>query len=83
MKVYVVGEATHYTKFFTNIEIVDNMDEAQVVLFTGGEDVTPSLYKCKKHPTTYSNWHRDRVERAVFNKIRPDQLAVGICRGLT
>ena len=81
MKIFVVGGMVGYAIFLEGAEIVDNMEEADVVLFTGGEDVTPSLYGCKKHSTTYCNPNRDREEKEVFNKIREDQLALGICRG--
>jgi gamma-glutamyl-gamma-aminobutyrate hydrolase PuuD len=50
-------------------------------MFTGGEDVTPSLYGAKQHPTTYSNLSRDLEEKAVFEKVKPTQLCIGICRG--
>lgn len=50
-------------------------------MFTGGEDVDPSLYGCAKHPTTHSNIQRDLEEKAVFDKVRTDQLCIGICRG--
>lgn len=81
-KVYVVGNQRHYANFIDNIELVDDITSADIVIFTGGEDVDPSLYYCKPHPTTYSNLRRDLVEKEEFKKIRPDQLAVGICRGL-
>ena len=56
--------------------------QADIVLFTGGEDVDPSLYGCEKHPTTYSNINRDLEEKAIFEKVKPHQLCLGICRGL-
>ena len=80
-KVYVVGNATNYADFITNAKLVNNIEEANIVLFTGGEDVDPSLYGCKKHHTTYSNIERDNYEKEIFDKIKPNQLALGICRG--
>jgi gamma-glutamyl-gamma-aminobutyrate hydrolase PuuD len=80
-KVYVVGTAKHYADFITNIKHVDNIEEADIVIFTGGEDVYPSLYHEEKHPTTYSNLNRDLYERDKFEHIKPNQLVVGICRG--
>lgn len=82
IKVYVVGTAKYYADFMKNIKLTDKIEEADIVLFTGGEDVTPSFYGCKKHPRTYSNIHRDLEEKIVFEKIRKDQFVVGICRGL-
>lgn len=80
-KVYVVGDQINYANFINNVELTNNIKLADIIIFTGGEDVDPSLYNCKKHETTYSNIYRDRQEIDEFNKIRPDQLVVGICRG--
>lgn len=82
MKIYVVGGADNYVNFIENAELVDKLEDAQLVVFTGGEDVTPSLYGCRKHITTHSNLKRDQVEQAIFNKIDPKkQVCLGICRG--
>lgn len=82
MKIYVVGGADNYVNFIENAELVDKLEEAQLVVFTGGEDVTPSLYGCKKHNTTINNPDRDREEQAIFNKIDPKkQVCYGCCRG--
>jgi GMP synthase-like glutamine amidotransferase len=81
MKIYVVGGAVGYTRFLDNVELVDNLAEAEVVLFTGGSDVDPSFYNKKAHKTTYSNISRDKEEKAIFDQISKDQLVVGICRG--
>lgn len=83
IKVYVVGEQKNYANFLRDFEMVDNIEDAQVVIFTGGEDVDPKLYGAKKHPATYSNPERDKYELEMFKKIKPNQLVVGICRGLT
>ena len=82
IKIYVVGNATNYASWINNHKLVDNIEDADIVLFTGGEDVDPSLYNSKKHPSTYSNIERDKKEKEVFDKIKPTQLALGICRGL-
>lgn len=80
-KVYVVGEAKHYASFITNIKLVDDITKADIVIFTGGEDVDPSLYGEEKHYTTYSNLERDLYEKGEFERIKPNQLVIGICRG--
>lgn len=80
-KVFVVGSATNYADFIQDAILVKNINDADIVLFTGGEDVDPSLYNSKKHPSTYSNIERDKKEKEVFDKIKPTQLALGICRG--
>ena len=82
MKVYVVGGDINYVNFIKDVEIVDELDKAQLVVFTGGEDVTPSFYGCKKHHTTYNNIKRDQLEKEIFDKIDPDkQVCYGACRG--
>jgi len=81
IKVYVVGEQKNYANFLKDFEMVENIEDAQVVIFTGGEDVDPKLYGAKKHPATYSNPERDKYELEMFKKVRTNQLCVGICRG--
>lgn len=81
-KVYVVGPTKSYAKWIDDHKLVDNIEDADIVMFTGGEDVDPSLYGCAKHRSTYSNLQRDLEEKAIFEKVRKDQLCIGICRGL-
>lgn len=80
-KVFVVGNQTDYANFIRNYTLVNDIKEADIVLFTGGEDVDPSLYGHPKHPSTYSNIERDNYEKEIFEQISPSQIAVGICRG--
>jgi hypothetical protein len=63
-------------------ETVRDVDEAQVIQFTGGEDVDPDLYDEEPHPQTYFSRHRDECcidlyQYAVNNGIK----MTGICRG--
>ena len=81
-KIFVVGSALNYASFITDSILTSDMNEADIVLFTGGEDVNPALYKTRSHPTTSYNEKRDKAEVSVFKKIKPTQLAIGICRGL-
>jgi Predicted glutamine amidotransferases len=83
MKIYVVGPSWDYANWIKDVEFVHNIEDAQIVLFTGGADVSPSLYGCAKDPTVYSSPRRDEQEVLAFRKMRPDQLAFGTCRGLT
>lgn len=82
MKIYVVGGDTYYARWIENAEITNNLKEADIVFFTGGEDVTPSYYNCKKHKTTYNNPQRDAYEKEIFDQITSNQLVIGVCRGL-
>lgn len=81
MKVYVVGGAVGYTRFLDNVEITHNIKDADIVMFTGGEDVDPSMYGCKRHPRTWSNIERDKEEKKIFEQVSENQLVIGICRG--
>jgi gamma-glutamyl-gamma-aminobutyrate hydrolase PuuD len=80
-KIYVVGDATYYASFINNVELVYRLEDAQYVLFTGGEDVTPALYGENAHVSTYSNLERDMKEKEIFDQMSPSQIAIGICRG--
>lgn len=82
LKVAVVGWGTGYARFLNNYKIVD-FDEAEIAIFTGGEDVNPALYGAKAHPTTYFTG-RDRYEvNAYKDLVERDniKLLIGICRG--
>lgn len=63
-------------------DITDALLEADLVQYTGGLDVHPSLYGQPVHKKTIHNINRDKREMAVFQLAR--QLALpqaGICRG--
>lgn len=82
MKVFVVGGNTTYVNFISNVDITNNLEEARLVVFTGGEDVTPSFYGCKAYPSTCNNPERDKFEKQIFDKIDPErQVVYGCCRG--
>lgn len=81
MKVFVVGGATNYANFLEGASLVDRVEDADVVLFTGGEDVDPSLYGCRREQFTHSNLERDLAEKAIFEQVKPNQVCLGCCRG--
>lgn len=81
MKVFVVGGAIGYSRWIKDCILIANPEDADIIFFTGGEDVDPSLYGCKKHISTYSNISRDKYELNIFNNMRKDQVALGVCRG--
>lgn len=62
--------------------ILRQPDSVALVVFTGGEDVSPSLYGTTNHHTTSNSIRRDMMEVGVFNQARSLNLPVaGICRG--
>lgn len=84
IKVYVVGGSKWYSRFIYNSEVCHNMADADIVLFTGGADVSPKLYGAKQHVTTYFDSFRDDFEVEQFKravKSKNVKLIIGICRG--
>lgn len=81
-KIYIVGDTSYEYANWCKGRIVRNMEDASIVLFTGGEDVTPQLYGKKAHPTTGNNRMRDAAELTEFKAAREmDRAIIGICRG--
>lgn len=84
MKVYIVQSSYEYENLWEKHrhEVVDDISKADIVQFTGGEDVSPQYYRKKKHPYTYNNQMRDVVEKSIFEMcFNNDIPMVGICRG--
>lgn len=81
-KIFVVGSDDEYANWMQG-NITNDIKEAHLVLFTGGEDITSSLYGEKQHPLTYNNLKRDLYEMELYEEAL--QLGIpccGICRGL-
>jgi len=59
------------------------IEDATLVLFTGGVDICPSLYGKSPNPMTQDPYeYRDEFEKAMFNEALELGLPmVGICRG--
>jgi gamma-glutamyl-gamma-aminobutyrate hydrolase PuuD len=82
IKVYVVGGDVNYANWIPAHELVDTLEEATLCLFTGGEDIDPSLYNEPKGSLTSSNLQRDLEEKEIFLKAQKlDIPCLGICRG--
>lgn len=57
-------------------------DDTDLVLFTGGSDVDPSLYGEQPHPHTHFNIHRDEEDiRLLLQADERGLPTAGICRG--
>lgn len=89
-KCHIVGGGFgDYTRLFQELGFTiepsvlnDKLEPVDLIVFTGGEDVTPSLYGAKDHPTTFNNIHRDAIEQQIFtNAVLNNIPMVGICRG--
>lgn len=83
-KVFIVGGDSAISAMFRarNFLIVKDALNADILCFTGGADVDPSLYGEPDHPTTQKNVRRDTVEKEVYNwGLSNGKFMVGICRG--
>ena len=83
-KVLIVNGGLSYNKMFTNRgwEVTDQLMLADLVVFTGGADVWPKVYKSAVHRRTSFNKVRDLAEIRMFNRaLRLNKPMAGICRG--
>lgn len=83
-KVHIVGYGGGAASIFAerNFPLTDKIDEADILVFTGGQDINPALYEAKANPATYFTQRRDDQEVEAF-MVAPgyEKLKVGICRG--
>lgn len=88
MNIYVIGHSSYgdpmvpYGDVMT-IPFGESLPEdAELVVFTGGEDISPSLYG-EENTKSYPNPDRDKDEVMIFNEATRRKLPlVGICRGM-
>jgi len=82
-KVYVVGGGYAYERMFkqAGFALAHSMQEADLLCFTGGADVSPELYG-EENVGSYCSPERDKYEEKVFDwAYDHDVPMVGICRG--
>jgi gamma-glutamyl-gamma-aminobutyrate hydrolase PuuD len=65
------------------VNIVKNWKDTplSLIVFTGGEDVTPSFYGENVGKHTFTNTMRDQNEFDIFHTIFYGTPKLGICRG--
>ena len=83
-RVYVVGGGYPYIKMFFDEGFVGarSVEDADIVCFTGGEDVSPVYYGERLLAKTSCNPLRDAEEFAVWEEAEAlGRPKVGICRG--
>jgi gamma-glutamyl-gamma-aminobutyrate hydrolase PuuD len=83
-RVYIVGGGFEYIRLMFNLGCTGakGLDDADVVLFTGGEDVYPGLYGEVAMAKTNFNRIRDDKEVAIYKQALERELPmIGICRG--
>lgn len=80
-KIYVVGSNKKAAEW-TAMQLVDSIEDADLVMFTGGEDINPALYKENVGKYTHYNQERDDLEVAAYKKaVELGKKMIGICRG--
>jgi anthranilate/para-aminobenzoate synthase component II len=83
-RAYVVGGGFDYIRllFSLGCDGAKGVDDADFVVFTGGEDVNPELYGEIALAKTRFNRDRDIKEQAIYRAALDRELPmVGICRG--
>lgn len=84
LKVFILNGDNQYRDMWlrNGYSVIEDIEEADIVQFTGGEDVTPHYYQEAKHPRSYCNEIRDAQEMDYFQWCREAGMPmVGICRG--
>lgn len=84
LRVFVVGGGFQYMKMFfdAGMKGARSVEDADIVCFTGGEDVDPSYYKEKPLSCTHYNVKRDEYEAGVYGEaLALQKPMIGICRG--
>lgn len=84
LRVYVVGGGFAYLQMFKQAGFVGArcVDDADIVCFTGGEDVNPHYYGERCLSSTHYNDERDQFEFEIFGEaIALQKPMIGICRG--
>lgn len=88
-RVFIIQPNAQYIDMFNrhgDYIVVDKMEDADLLQFTGGSDVTPSYYGEEAHPATHNNPPRDAIEEAIFKTNTGPHMGLnlpmaGICRG--
>jgi len=83
-RVHVIGGGYDYIRlmYLLGFSGAKGFADADIILFTGGEDVDPALYGEMAMRGTFFNRSRDEREKFVYeNAVQAGIPMVGICRG--
>lgn len=85
-EVFVVepGASSAFAEMFARAACkkAESLDKADLVIFSGGHDVSPSLYGAKHHPETKTDPERDMRDMEAFRQcVSMGIPMVGFCRG--
>lgn len=82
-KFYLVQQDELVKRFMSmnGYDCTTDVGAADLIIFTGGEDVTPFLYGERQLSETCNNFLRDREEVNLFKQLPSHVPKIGICRG--
>ena len=74
-----------FHNFFPELEVIDpkkrNVDEFNLIIFTGGEDINPRYYGQDNTHSSYNDM-RDDIETSILRRCLDFQIKIlGVCRG--
>lgn len=83
LNVHIVHSSYGYAELFKQAGCaVVPFEDAELIVFTGGADVSPSLYGAKQHGATGNDPYRDSKEKVLYQRALEQEVPmVGICRG--
>ena len=82
LRVFHAQDWTEYSNWIDNKEIVDDLKDADLILFEGGADVSPKYYDQPPHKTTSTDPGRDLQEKKMYDTaLKLSIPMLGICRG--
>lgn len=85
IKVFVVGNSRGYAHWMidSHKQLVDRIEDCDLIVLTGGQDIAPSLYNESPGRYTYFTPQRDEYEILAYNKAKElGKKIFGTCRGL-
>jgi hypothetical protein len=82
-KLFVVNDYGCGKPWYMTFQKTSDFENADAIMFTGGEDINPVLYGEKEGRNTHGiSRHRDAVEVGYFYRARDRKMPmIGICRG--
>lgn len=69
-----------FLDLFPFVEEYNPFHDYELVIFPGGEDVTPQMY-AERNIASNTNMQRDSLERSIFWDVYGKSKILGICRG--
>lgn len=80
-KIKVWTDQPIYRKFIAGSEYITNPKNADVIVFSGGSDVSPVLYGDKESSLSSVIEKRDSADLKIFDMFKNKKAMIGVCRG--